>query len=226
MVKFETRIEDIIMSENIRMVKFETKIGDIYKALAGERAVQKQQTPIMSVPGFKASKVSVNEMNIPSGNFPLLLIYDYKEMNDFAKSIYLNSEFSYINYSNCVGIILSISSGDGFDLSNLASINDVRSKIEYSKRFVNILRNYRTKKTAINFLFWVLMVLAVDDNKKEEHLALICDYAKMLNVTDDEVIDIVNVIKIIFEDKTAESFKTQTISGIFKDVLKLCNYPV
>ena len=39
------------------------------------------------------------------------------------------------------------------------------------------------------------MILTVDKTDAEDHLALICDFAKMLRITEDEFEDIIQTIK-------------------------------
>lgn len=71
------------------------------------------------------------------------------------------------------------------------------------------------------FIFWALMILAVDDTDKEEHLSLICDYSKMLQITEEEMLDLVNVVKYVFQVTTFENPKTDTINKYFGEVLKI-----
>lgn len=84
------------------------------------------------------------------------------------------------------------------------------NKIKSTTRLVTNRRSH-----AIWVLFWALMVLAVDDTDKEKHLSLICDFARMLEVTDDEMKDLVNVIKRIFKCGDYEPVKTQRVRDIF-----------
>ena len=42
------------------------------------------------------------------------------------------------------------------------------------------------------------MVLTVDKTDEEKHLSIICDIAKMLNISDDEMKDISDVIQFIY----------------------------
>lgn len=55
------------------------------------------------------------------------------------------------------------------------------------------------KGEALRFIFWALMILTVDDNDRDEKLTLICDFIKMLDITDEEVSDLINVIKMIYK---------------------------
>lgn len=46
------------------------------------------------------------------------------------------------------------------------------------------------------------MVLAVDYMDKEEHLSLICDFAKAKNVKDSEMKDIAQMVRLVFHEET------------------------
>lgn len=90
--------------------------------------------------------------------------------------------------------------------------NSIDNKISMITEISKTLKTYNYGKT---FLFWALMVLAVDDTDKEKHLSLICDFARMLEVTDDEMKDLVNVIKRIFKCGDYEPIKTQRVKYMF-----------
>ena len=49
-----------------------------------------------------------------------------------------------------------------------------------------------------SFIFWALMVLTVDNTDKEEKLSLICDFSRYLNVSDEEMQNIVKLIQAIY----------------------------
>ena len=90
-----------------------------------------------------------------------------------------------------------------------------QDKIEATTSLIRMTNNSMTYGTRC--LFWALMVLAVDDTDKEKHLSLICDFARMLEVTDDEMKDLVNVIKRIFKCGDYEPIKTQKVRDTFNE---------
>lgn len=80
------------------------------------------------------------------------------------------------------------------------------------------------RKIAYKFIFWAMMVLSVDKTEKDEHLSLICDFARMLKITDDEMEDMLMVIKVLYhEEESGFEFKTETVPNIFSRVLCLYN---
>lgn len=70
-------------------------------------------------------------------------------------------------------------------------------------------------------VFWSLMILAVDDTDKEKHLSTICDFARMLDVSDEEMMDLVNVVKYVFQDATYQKPKTNEVAEFFSEVLTM-----
>lgn len=159
-----------------------------------------------------------NNANYLSPNFPLNLIYDLKKMNEYACIIFL--------YSDIFSEFFAVFTTSSFDfdewcrkwLYNELSEAPENKKIELTNEFIDIINKYsseHSKVFAINFLFWALFVLAVDDNEKEKHLSEICDYARIFNVTDDEMIGIVNVVKYIVQDETFDISKTECLSEYF-----------
>ena len=139
-------------------------------------------------------------------NLALALIYDISEMNDFAKVIYENT-----------GYLFAQEWTEKY--SSLGEENN-RVKMNAGKEFVRIARNDTDQKYAHKFLFWALMVLAVDDKNKEEYLSLICDYARMLNVSDSEVMELVNIVKLVFQDSSAKKVSNANVRSTFDELLK------
>ena len=61
-----------------------------------------------------------------------------------------------------------------------------------------------------------------DIEDAEEHLAIICDFAKMLRITEDEFEDIIQVIKIIYNEVTNEYvFKSENIKNTLGPLVNL-----
>ena len=73
------------------------------------------------------------------------------------------------------------------------------------------------------FLFWSLMILTVDQSQKDK-LPLICDFARMMNITDEEMMDLVNVIRYIYHEGQASAVKSDNVKAVFEDVLKMYDY--
>ena len=69
-----------------------------------------------------------------------------------------------------------------------------------------------------------MIILTVDNNCAEEHLSFICDFAKLLDITNDEFEDIINVIKYIYNEVDEKYiFKSLTIRENFCYKLNILN---
>jgi hypothetical protein len=70
------------------------------------------------------------------------------------------------------------------------------------------------------------MVLTVQKDNYDEKLSLICDFARMLRITDGELMDITYIIKCIYNEEGEEtySFKSQKVPGVFGELLNLYVY--
>lgn len=159
-----------------------------------------------------------NNANYLSPNYPLNLIYDLKKMNEYACIVFLYSDTFSEFFAAFTTSYRDFCEWCEKWLYNELSEAPENKKIELTNEFIDIINKYsseRSKVFAIYFLFWALFVLAVDDNEKEKHLSEICDYARIFNVTDDEMIGIVNVVKYIVQDETFDISKTECLSEYF-----------
>lgn len=186
--------------ENMRILKFKTLIEDISGRLTIRR------TGFLAAIPFNRSKRKC-----------LPLIFNCEDFNDYAKVIYDNSAIE-ISFSDD-----SEQSNFGKRFPSAEKFDDGKQKIDAGTALVRKL-NSPQKEEAYKFIFWSLMVLAVDDKNKDEYLSLICDYARMFKISDDEMKDMVNVIKYIFQDKTAQPIKTGNVLSIFGTVLQMYKY--
>ena len=70
-----------------------------------------------------------------------------------------------------------------------------------------------------------MMILTVDDSDKEERLSFICDLARMLKMSDEEVMDILQVIQVIYHKEGDEvEFLSESIPYYFEDLLSRYGY--
>lgn len=137
------------------------------------------------------------------------LVYDYEKLNNYGKIIYDNAKIKVIRND---------------DYSDYENSNDLRNKINKAKNLVSSCQTEEKKSEGYKFIFWSLLILTVDKTDYEEHLSLICDFARMLKITDDEIRDILHVIKSIYHKQDSSYIlKTETIAKYFSDVLNLYN---
>lgn len=138
----------------------------------------------------------------------LALIYDYDKLNDYGKAI--------------MEQVCELIEGVYEDLIQHSEelCKNMEYRMKAAKEFVTDPINIYSYEEKINFLFWSLMILAVDDTDKEEHLSLICDFAKMLRISDGEMMDIVQIIRLIFGKETEGFLASVKVQNCFERLLK------
>jgi hypothetical protein len=202
------------MSNEMRMVKYEILIKDIQEAL------KRVNNSFLGIGGFIGSGIGASIGAASStgndskySNPALALVYDYDKLNDFGKII-MNQSSLYLTEEN--NRFTDVWTPKYQDISHL---NDLKSKIDASKELVRLCRLDDNKGEAYKFIFWTMMVLTVDKSVADEKLSLICDFVRMLKITDEEMEDIFQVIKVLYHEAEPDfAFKSQ---NIFEDFLKV-----
>lgn len=146
----------------------------------------------------------------------LIFIFDYEKLNDYGKAILEKAPIStdWSIYSMLQNIEMGVT-----------KYSDIKDAIGKTKEFVNECRQERFLYEAYKFIFWSLMVLAVDKTDEDEHISLICNFAKMLNITDKEIADMIYIVKLIFNKVDDDySFQSDEVVKIFGGVLNKYNY--
>lgn len=151
------------------------------------------------------------------GNSALALIFDYEQCNTYAKLIMEKSRLCILGDEKCCSE--EYWSGKHRTYSEF---KDSSKKLDGARELIELCRESKNESEGYKFIFWSLMMLAVDENDAEEHLALICDFAKMLGVTEDEFEDLIYVVKLIFQSVTTEYlFKSEKIPMYFGEVFNM-----
>nr|MBP3598324.1 hypothetical protein [Eubacterium sp.] len=189
-----------------KVIKFETLIEEIESHL---KHIDQNGRLRSSMP-----TVGVNSRELKEGNPSLDLIYDYNLVNDYAKAIMDKSTYEcgvhcYMNEDN---FWVRGQKKRGFA--------DEEKKIRYSKEFVQFCKMNENVVEGYKFIFWSLMILTVEKTDAEKHLSMVCDFAQMFGITDDEFEDIIRVIRIVYQDTEAGAIRTSRIEKIFRDVIK------
>lgn len=144
-------------------------------------------------------------------NIALGLIFDYNKCNEYAKKIIENSNL-YIR-SRPFG-------ADNIwekEYPDIKLFSDMKTKIEASKLFIQLCREKKHKEEGFKFIFWSLMILAVDKYNADEYLSIICDFAEMLQITDEEFEDIVYQVKETYSGSKYSEYepKSELVRYIF-----------
>lgn len=189
---------------DMRMAKYETFIEDINSNI-------KKSTGLVEVVHFSRSMPLFHIGS--AGNTALALIYDYDKCNDYAKAI-MDKSTLFLNSSDDVFTDLWKR-----DYPTYEEFKEAKRTIEAAKKFVQLCRTTANSTEGYKFIFWALMILTVDKTDAEEHLALICDFAKMLRITEDEFEDIIQTVKFVYNEvPTNYDFKSQNIPDVLGNI--------
>ncbi|MCI8353706.1 MAG: hypothetical protein HFI47_01290 [Lachnospiraceae bacterium] len=193
------------MSNDMRIVKFEMMIREIFEDL-GKTALTDNLGETVWNEGYGAAWLAV--------------IYDYDKLNAYGKIIMEQvcemteedetedeEEFEHqIEFvENCEDMAYRMKAAKAL----VVKLNE-----EDNGGLINL-----GKPKKLFFIFWSLMVLAVDDAGKEKHLSLICDFAKMLKISDAEMMDIVQIIQIIYHIEGKINIQTKDVKMRFENVI-------
>ena len=160
--------------------------------------------------------VTLRNVGALESNLALSLIFDYHSCNKYAKTIIDGSE-----------LLINSERNKQWDVwrekyPNRISLIEIKDKIEASKLFVQYCKEPCNRTEKYKFIFWALMILTVDKNNVEEYLSLICDFVKMLGITNEEFEDIIYVIRCIYNEADMEhEFKSKSVPAVFENVLNL-----
>ncbi|MCM1264455.1 MAG: hypothetical protein NC313_17220 [Butyrivibrio sp.] len=151
----------------------------------------------------------------------LALIYDYNKLNDYGKKI--------MNIDGDIHVMVTSGNLDIMK-KKLLNYEDEVFKVNKAKEFAELFGmeidvfKVRRRERYLTFMFWALMILAVDDMDKEEHLASVCDLAKIWKIADEIMLDIVQIIRIVYYREEGIKLQTSLVKGYFKQLLKHYGY--
>ncbi len=189
---------------DMRMAKYETFIEDINSNIKKRAGL------------FSFMRIMSMLNNGSAGNTALALIYDYDKCNDYARVI-MDKSTLFLNSSDDVATDLWKR-----DYPTYEEFKDAKRTIEAAKKLVQLCRTTANSTEGYKFIFWALMILTVDKTGAEKHLALICDFAKMLKITEDEFEDIIQTVKIVYNEVTTEyTFKSENIPSVLGSLFNM-----
>ena len=180
--------------EDMRIAKFETLVEDINRTIERPSPFNKLLAAM-----YNNGAVAKKETT------PLHMIFEPESLNDFAKII---CDKAWINL--CVD--------PWKEKYGTKSLVDSKIKIDAAKDFVKYCRE-SDMCAAYEFIFWSLFILTVQKDGYDDKLSLICDFAHMLRISDDELMDISYTIKCIYNEvETEYEFKSGPVLSLLGDL--------
>lgn len=148
----------------------------------------------------------INNMHHADANYDihanelLRLVFNYDELNDYGKIIVKDAKF-----------LLPRSENLRYNIRLDKSIEKNEKRKLLIKEWVDFCcerRDYNCNEE-FYFILLAMLVVTVDKTNKEENLSIICDFARMFMITDDEMRDIIEIIKILYDKSDSEVLSQQ-----------------
>lgn len=151
----------------------------------------------------RTSLIEDNKIASKDDSVFLATIYDYNKLNEYGK------------------VIMDQVSGKGRYKGYYQRYENIEYRLDQAEWVTHCIHSgsnnfYRQ----YIFIFWALMILAVDDSDKETHLSLICDFAKMLNIDNCEMMDMVHIVRLVFNKEVEGFLASSRIRICFERLLK------
>ncbi len=197
--------EDAVRSG--RIVKFKTLVENINKTL------EDLSDDIVYIP-FVASIVEYKK--IYGATTPFKLFFGTDTLNAFGEVII-----------NSVTVDNHTEDGNNWK-KKYAKLTEYDEKTiqDAAHEFIKICQT--DQNASYKFVFWGLMIMSVDDSMQDERLSFICDFAKLTGISDDDLLDLVHIIRTIYygEDEHYE-YKSRGVRVYFKELInKYSEYKV
>ena len=219
--KFEVTEKGVSKSkeDGIRLAKFSVLVDEIYDSIIVEYGGYLGLGAMF----FARHNISLKDFEYRYDqkyiDRSLMFIFDYEKLNSFAHIILekcpIATEWNEKKFQR------EYSCGEENFYDNIENM------IRDTKSFVEACRDPHYVSEGYKFIFWSLMILAVDKSNEDEHISLICNFAKMLHITDQEIADMIYVVKLIFNKvDSSYDFQSDTVVQIFGNILNKYNCEV
>lgn len=195
--------------DEMRMAKFETLIEDI------NHSIKKRHGGLLGGSSFLRAMMVLTQTENKNIQTPLFMVFSPETLNDYSLKICNTATFELVGSNDTY-------EDPWVSKYGTVSFKEAKTKIEAAKDFVKYCRDDQNRPEAYKFIFWSLMILSVENESSDEQLSLICDFARMLRITDDELLDITYTIKCVYNKVEEEYvFKTDTIPSVLGNLFNL-----
>lgn len=165
-----------------------------FQALVNE--IQKEYEKGLEYSSWSRSEKKANMSGL------LRLVFDYNEMNVYGKIAIDTAKFETPDGNSIFGVEGSQSFVKFCKLNAMTDEHEQKSeRLWIGQGWAEHCTGNKYNANPIDslmFIFWALLVVAVDQTEKAANLSTICDFAQILQVTDQEVKDLVELVKIAF----------------------------
>lgn len=147
-------------------------------------------------------------------NIALVLLFDYDELNDYAKIIVDKTQAFFLT-----------SGSSDYKLNKRLTIGkyeipetfDEYKRKGFIEELLLLKENEHNEPEFFRLIFWALMIMAVDKKTAAKKLQDICEYAKLFGFDEKNVLFIFKMINVVLGNKKAKKYNVDMIARMMFD---------
>ena len=131
-------------------------------------------------------------------NIALVLLFDYDELNDYAKTIVDKTQAFFLN-----------NKGSDYKLNKKLTIGkyeipetfDEYKRKGFIEELLLLKENEDNEPEFFRLIFWALMIMAVDKKTAAKKLQDICEYSKLFGISEKNMIFMFKTVNVVLGNK-------------------------
>jgi hypothetical protein len=141
-------------------------------------------------------------------NIALVLLFDYDELNDYAKIIVDKTQAFFLNNKeNNYKLDKKLTIGK----YEIPETFDEYKRKGFIDELILLKANEYNEPEFFRLIFWALMIMAVDKKTAAKKLQDICEYAKLFGFDEKSVLFIFKMINVVLGNKKAKKYNVDMI---------------
>ncbi len=147
-------------------------------------------------------------------NIALVLLFDYDELNDYAKIIVDKTQAFFLtsgSYDYKLNKKLTIGKYE------IPETFDEYKRKGFIEELLLLKENEHNEPEFFRLIFWALMIMAVDKKTAAKKLQDICEYAKLFGFDGKTVLFIFKMINVVLGNKKAKKYNVDMIARMMFD---------
>ena len=148
-------------------------------------------------------------------NIALVLLFDYDELNDYAKTIVDKTQAFFLT-----------SGSSDYKLNKRLTIGkygipetfDEYKRKGFIEELVLLKENECNQPEFFRLIFWALMIMAVDKKTAAKKLQDICEYSKLFGISEKSMIFIFKTVSVVLGNKKAQKYDVNMLKGAIFDL--------
>lgn len=142
-------------------------------------------------------------------NIALVLLFDYDELNDYAKIIVDKTQAFFLNNKeNKYKLDKKLTIGK----YEIPETFDEYKRKGFIDELILLKANEYNEPEFFRLIFWALMIMAVDKKTAAKKLQDICEYSKLFGFDEKSVLFIFKMINVVLGNKKAQKYDVSMVS--------------